>query len=740
MKTQQNSQVDYKSINQQPDAISNSHSFNISFFNNKTDNLAKQETHSWQSLIALLRNPDIRNQKDGRLISGTIFKENKRAKSTAIESSLLTLDYDHVDNIDLSVWQNMGISFAAYTTFSHATKEKPCAYRVVIPLLNPIPADKYPLLYQWAFVRSNGLIDPACKDISRMQYLPAYPKERQKDFKFFSNVGALLDWQSVIKPLESLDKPTVATSNVISISTQQAKPKKAHKQNEHDFSAWVESAVESEVNNVLSATQGNRNNTLNKAAFALGQIIATPWANANQFDIETRLLDAALSIGLDLNEAKATIESGLKSGKLQPREMPENTIKTQPIKTQVKKESKDLNISLDLPIDSSKFVHLSKEKPLSTKANFKVLFKEYNISLRYNLITKEEEFYQNSKKAIGAESDNIAYSILTNVCRVNKISTSDVIIYSTDFAWDNRYNPIINFIESKEWDGVNRFKELFETIETPNDYCNDLKGLLLSKWFLSCVAAAYNDNNTFWSKGVLVFQGDQSIGKTSWFKSLLPIEFTDLIKDGVSLDLENKDSILKAISHWIVELGELDATFKKSDIAKLKAFISEKKDIVRRPYAKRESKYPRQTVFCASVNDQEFLKDSSGNVRFWVIPVTNLNAYHNIDMQQVWAQIATYYKEGVQWWLTKEEEILLEQSNKQFVEENRFAATLHEKFDWNSPKTTQLTNTQALAACNITNPSKNDINEIAKLLRSWFGEPKKDSKGTRHYLTHSIYP
>lgn len=165
-----------------------------------------------------------------------------------------------------------------------------------------------------------------------MQYLPAYPKERQKDFKFFSNVGALLDWQSVIKPLESLDKPTVATSNVISISTQQAKPKKAHKQNEHDFSAWVESAVESEVNNVLSATQGNRNNTLNKAAFALGQIIATPWANANQFDIETRLLDAALSIGLDLNEAKATIESGLKSGKLQPREMPETT--KQPVKLQ----------------------------------------------------------------------------------------------------------------------------------------------------------------------------------------------------------------------------------------------------------------------------------------------------------------------------------------------------------------------------------------------------------------------
>ncbi len=728
--------------------LNNSHSeLVISFFNNKTDNLAKPEKHSWQSLIDLLKNPDIRNHKDGRLISGATFKDFKRSKSNAIESSLLILDFDHIDKIDLSVWQNMGISFACYTTFSHATNDKPCAYRVIIPLSNPIPADKYPLLYQWAFEQSNSLIDPACKDVSRMQYLPACPTERLKDFQFKSNVGALLNWQSIIKPIETLDKPITATSNVIPISTQTPHTKNSQKQNKRDFSAWVESAINAECDKVRNAQANvNRNVTLNTAAFRLGQIIATTWANANQSSIESLLLDAALASGLEQHEAIATITSGLESGKLQPREMPETTAKKQPVETQSKKESKDLNISLDLPIDSldlpidlSKFIHLSNEKPLSTKANFKVLFKEYNISLKYNLITKEEEFYQNSKKEIGAESDNIAYSILTNICRVNKISTSDVITYSTDFAWDNRYNPIIDFIESKEWDGVNRFKELFETIETPNDYCNDLKFLLLSKWFLSCVAAAYNEENTFWSKGVLVFQGNQSIGKTSWFKSLLPIELTDLIKDGVSLDLENKDSILKAISHWIVELGELDATFKKSDIAKLKAFISEKKDIVRRPYAKRESKYPRQTVFCASVNDQEFLKDSSGNVRFWVIPVTNLNAYHSIDMQQVWAQIATYYKQGETWWLTKEEEMILEQSNKQFVEENRFAATLHEKLDWNSPKTTQLTNAQALTACGITNPSKNDINEIAKLLRSWFGEPKKDSKGTRHYLTHSIY-
>ncbi len=740
MNTQQPAtQVDYK-VNQQPAAISNSHSFNISFFNNKHDNSAKQETHSWDSLLEIFKTPLIRNDKDGRLISGTIFKENKRRKEQAIESSLLILDFDHVDKIDLSVWQNMGISFACYTTFSHGTESKPCAYRVIIPLLNPIPADKYPLLYQWAFDVTNGLIDAACKDISRMQYLPACPKGRLKDFKHFSIVGALLDWQSVIKPLESLDKPIVATSNVVPIHTQQAKPKKAHKQNERDFSAFVNTAIENEVNNVRNAVYSNRNNTLNKSAFALGQLVSAEWANANQLDIETRLLDAAFSIGLDSNEAKAAISSGLESGKLKPREMPETNTDTTKPKKEKKKPAKNENaqsISFDDPLDIDLFPHSTNEKPSSTKANFRVLFKEYGVSLRYNIIKKEEEFYQNNQKATGAESDNIAHSILTNLCRVNKMPAADISTYSTDFAWDNRYNPVVDFIESKEWDGVNRFKELFETIETPNDYCNDLKGLLLSKWFISCVAAAYNENNAFWSKGVLVFQGDQSVGKTSWFKSLLPNDLSELIKDGLSLDLESKDSILKAISHWIVELGELDATFKKSDIARLKAFISEKTDIVRRPYAKRESKYPRQTVFCASVNDQEFLKDSSGNVRFWVVPIKSLNSKHDLDMQQVWAQMATYYKQGAIWWLTKEEEALLENSNKQFVEENRFAAILHNKIDWNSPKNTHLTTHDALVACGIAIPTKSDRNEMAKLLKDWFGEAKR-SNGKTFYYSHAL--
>jgi putative DNA primase/helicase len=695
--------------------------FTISFFNNKFENSAREESQTWASLLGIFSKPIIRNDKDGQLISGATFN-GTRLKRNAIESSLLILDFDHANEIDLSIWQNMEITFAAYTTFSNATEEKPCAYRVVIPLSNPIPANKYPFLYQWAFDITNGLIDPACKDVCRMHYLPACPSEREQYFEFHDNDGAFLDWQPLIIPFENAQKPIRSPQN--SVATQI--PRK------RDYSSYVKTVIENELNSVRNAVEGTRNNTLNKSSHVLAQLVSATWANVNEAYIESSLFDAAISAGLGEGEARATIKSGLESGKLQPREQPldndYSTIKYNP--KEIEKPATDKPLKIEL------FVHSHSDKPISSNANFKVLLKEYGIDLKYNFISKEEEFYQNNQRITGAESDNIAISKLTNICRINRMPTSDVSTYSTEFASENSYNPIVDFIESKKWDGVNRLKNLFETIETSDDFSNDLKVLLLSKWFISCVAAAYNKDYQFWSKGVLVFQGKQSVGKTSWFKSLLPKELNQYIKDGVSLDLESKDSILKAIEHWIVELGELDATFKKSDIAKLKAFISEKIDIVRRPYAKRESKYPRQTVFCASVNDKDFLKDSSGNVRFWVIPVLKLNAYHNIDMQQVWAEVAHSYKQEQNWWLTREEEVLLESSNQHFVEENRFAAAFHEKFDWKYQKPTRLNAHDALVLIGFEKHSRADISDMNKLLTQWFGEQHKSGK-LRFYVTNN---
>ncbi len=137
--------------------------------------------------------------------------------------------------------------------------------------------------------------------------------------------------------------------------------------------------------------------------------------------------------------------------------------------------------------------------------------------------------------------------------------------------------------------------------------------------------------------------------------------------------------MITAVSKWIVELGEIDTTFKK-DIAKLKGFLSKGEDIIRRPYQRKNSNYPRRTIFCGTVNPDEFLKDASGNVRFWVIPVVEINYEHNIDMQQVWAEINQIYIKGEKWWLDREEEQKLEFQNRRHLKTLGYEDVIVERY------------------------------------------------------------
>lgn len=164
---------------------------------------------------------------------------------------------------------------------------------------------------------------------------------------------------------------------------------------------------------------------------------------------------------------------------------------------------------------------------------------------------------------------------------------------------------------------------------------------------------------------MLTIQSPQSTGKTVWGGALVPDEKLrdDFIKLDHHLDAGNKDSLTTAITHWIVELGELDGSLKR-DIAKLKGFVTGNRDKIRRPYARTDSEYPRRIVFFATVNDANFLVDDTGNTRFWTIPVTAIDHEHVIDMQQLFAQLAVVFEQGERWWLIEREEQWLEEMNK----------------------------------------------------------------------------
>lgn len=176
-----------------------------------------------------------------------------------------------------------------------------------------------------------------------------------------------------------------------------------------------------------------------------------------------------------------------------------------------------------------------------------------------------------------------------------------------------------------------------------------------------------------------------------------------------------------------MEIGELDSSFKK-DVARLKGFLTADRDKVRRPYGRADSEYPRRTVFCATVNDHDFLVDMTGNTRWWTIPVTSINFRHGIDMQQVFAQVAVDYENGEPWWLTMEEEAQLENCNEDHRRINAIEERVLAAIDVD-PVTEgglpAMTPTELLQAIGIANPSNTQAKECAAVLRRLFGNPKK---------------
>lgn len=369
----------------------------------------------------------------------------------------------------------------------------------------------------------------------------------------------------------------------------------------------------------------------------------------------------------------------------------------------------------------------SKQIP-GTLANIIYMLVSYGITIRYNVISKKVHITIPGVKGTLDNADNVAIAHLISLANLNDMATGQFMSFICVIGDKHQFNPVADWIMSKKWDGVDRLNSFYATLIHRADFPEKLKHALMYRWLLSAVAAALKPS-AFKARGVLTLQGSQSIGKTSWISALIPdaILRESVLKLDHHLDAGTKDSIITAVCHWIVEIGELDSSFKK-DIARLKGFLTADRDKVRRPYGRTDSEYPRRTVFCATVNEDNFLVDSTGNSRWWTIPVTAINYEHCIDMQQVFAQLTINFTSGDQWWLTREEETLLELQNKDHRAISVIRERLLDAFDLSrisDKNLSAMSTTQVLKAIGMDRPTNNNCKECASILREYFGEAKK---------------
>ncbi|BDC37898.1 hypothetical protein PTKU15_11950 [Paraburkholderia terrae] len=390
-------------------------------------------------------------------------------------------------------------------------------------------------------------------------------------------------------------------------------------------------------------------------------------------------------------------------------------------------------LALDAKVDMTQCPDKSGEngQPSNTWQNLDWLMKQYGITAQYNIVAKDVDVKLPGLDFGPDASAECVITELSSICARNRMPKSDVDRYLKLIGVRNQYNPAQDFIDSKPWDGRSRLPELYATLQTGEGYDRKYLELFVRRWLVSACAAVLRPTG-FWSKGVLVLQGGQSLGKTAWIKALLPQDQRGLVKIGANLDPQNKDSVSSAIGHWIVELGELDGTFRKADIAKLKAFISQDVDMLRRPYDRLESKYQRRTVFFASVNPEKFLADETGNVRWWTIPVTSVDYEHTIDVQQLWAEVATLYRAGEQWWLEKDEEEGLEKINSEHSSVDPLEESILSYFDWSSKETSRaMTATAVLVEIGHTTVDKKNTTACSAILKKLTGKDPRKSSGSK---------
>lgn len=316
-----------------------------------------------------------------------------------------------------------------------------------------------------------------------------------------------------------------------------------------------------------------------------------------------------------------------------------------------------------IPTSQVAFPALNKNnKPLQVSENLDAVLAANSITVRYNQISKSSEVLVPSLSCVLDESDNTALNSVTDYALRAGMTPARIPEMLSALASQRPYCPVQTYITSAPWDGISRFTQFTGQITCGNAA---FALLLWRKWLIQAVAAVF-EHKGIANAGVLALTGAQGVGKTLLFKDLtsgVPAVFLE----GQTLNPADKDSVMSTVSHWVVELGELDSTFRKADLAQLKAFITKSQDTLRRPYARKDSTFPRRTVFAGTVNDSEFLHDPTGNRRFWPIDVHAINRDTSIDYQQLWAEVKTWYDAGEKWYLDQTETDMLRQYSETFI-------------------------------------------------------------------------
>lgn len=257
-------------------------------------------------------------------------------------------------------------------------------------------------------------------------------------------------------------------------------------------------------------------------------------------------------------------------------------------------------------------------------------------------------------------------------------------------AHRNEFNPLRDRLEALEWDETPRLRtwlkdylgvsterlreqlevarrsaspnaQLIAAIQAEIDRAESYLELVGIKWMVAAVARVMKPGCKF--DHMLILEGSQGAMKSTTAKVLGSDWYTD-----ARLNFLDKDSKLILQGRWIIEMAELEG-MNKAETSETKRFLSEDTDLFRPPYGRKLVKFPRRCIFIGTVNLDTYLKDDSGNRRFWPVVVGTIRIEElRRDVDQLWAEAFHLFEKGTPYWVSAHERHLFEEQ-----QESRFA-------------------------------------------------------------------
>lgn len=472
---------------------------------------------------------------------------------------------------------------------------------------------------------------------------------------------------------------------------------------------WLRSAILGEAMQVSRATEGTRNTVLHTSACRLFPCVIG--VNGSMLEARSELAAAARATGIPDVEIQKTLDSAEKfteanGNRRTPPERPKLRI--------VRDDEAVPEPESDLVMEDG--------KPAKIAENVARMLLKYPGGG-----PKLDEFADRvtwpSGKAIKDTDAGIVQGWLydqTPCVRASLDVTWAGMLLAAERA---KFHPVRHWLAKLQWDGVKRLDRLFpDYFGTMDDEYNRKVG---AQFLIGMVARVMRPGCQL--DTMPVFEGDQGSLKSSALRVLGGEWFVDS-----PLDPGHKDAMENLQGTWLQELGELEK-LTRGDMAKLKAFVTQREDRYRPSYGRATVTRPRQSCFAATTNAKQYFTDETGGRRFRPVQCGTI-ALQKLtdDREQLWAEAYVRMMAGEPWWLSKE----LEAHAAEIVDERYQHDSWEERLNSLLAARSEVTTLEALSLLGIEvgRQTRGDAMRLGVAIgRIGFRKTRRRAPGQRTY-------